>query len=89
MIGALVRAVFELNTKLLGNIKRKDKCNLKIVALTRTDIFLNSNLVNVTSCINDNCVELDWTYSNENEFRYSALYNMMNRVLGWDGLSDK
>lgn len=88
-IGALVRAVFELNTKLLGNIKRKDKCNLKIVALTRTDIFLNSNLVNVTSCINDNCVELDWTYSNENEFRYSALYNMMNRVLGWDGLSDK
>ena len=88
-IGALVRAVFELNTKLLGNIKRKDKCNLKIVALTRTDIFLNSNLVNVTSCINDNCVELDWTYSNENEFRYSALYNMMNRVLGWDGISDK
>lgn len=86
-IGALVRAVYDLNAKLFGNMKRKDNRNLKIVALTRTDIFLNSNLVNVTSCINDNCVELDWTYSNENEFRISKLYKMMNRVLGWDGES--
>ncbi len=86
-IGALIRAVYELNTKIFGNLERKDGSNLKIIALTRTDIFLNSNLVNVTSCINDNCVELDWTYSNENEFRYSALYKMMNRVLGWDGKS--
>lgn len=86
-IGALVRAVYDLNARLFGHIKRKDNNTLKIVALTRTDIFLNSNLVNVTSCINDNCVELDWTYSNENEFRYSKLYKMMNRVLGWDGES--
>lgn len=86
-IGALVRAVFELNTKVFGNMERKDGHEFKIIALTRTDIFLNSNLVNVTSCINDNCVELDWTYSNEKEFRYSKLYKMMNRVLGWDGNS--
>ena len=84
-IGALVRAVFDLNTKIFGNIEKRDNHSFKIIALTRTDIFLNSELVNVTSCINDNCVELDWTYSNEKEFYYSNLYKMMNRVLGWDG----
>lgn len=84
-IGALVRAVYELNTKILGNMDRKDGYEFKIIALTRTDIFLNSDLVNVTSCINDNCVELDWTYSNEKEFPNSKLYKMMNRILGWDG----
>lgn len=83
-IGALVRAVYELNTKILGNMDRKDGHEFKIVALTRTDIFLNSDLVNVTSCINDNCVELDWTYSNEKEFPNSKLYTMMNRILGWN-----
>lgn len=86
-IGALVRAIYDINTRLLGNINRKDTREFKIIALTRTDIFLNSDLVNVTSCISDNCVELDWTYSNENEFMYSNLYKMMNRVLGWDGES--
>lgn len=86
-ISALVRAVYDINTKLLGNMERKDDHEFKIIALTRTDIFLNSNLVNVTSCINDNCVELDWTYSNENEFQYSKLYKMMNRILGWDGVT--
>lgn len=86
-IAALVRAVYEINTKILGNMERKDNHDFKIIALTRTDIFLNSSLVNVTSCINDNCVELDWTYSNEKDFRYSKLYKMMNRVLGWDGKS--
>ena len=85
-IGALVRAVYEINTKILGNMDRKDKNDFKIIALTRTDIFLNSELVNVTSCINDNCVELDWTYTNEKDFIYSNLYKMMNRVLGWDGI---
>lgn len=84
-IGALVRAVYDINTKILGNMERKDKHEFRVIALTRTDIFLNSNLVNVTSCINDNCVELDWSYSNEKEFHYSNLYRMMNRVLGWDG----
>lgn len=84
-IGALIRAIYELNTQVFGSMKRKDEHSFKIIALTRTDIFLNSNLVNVTSCINDNCVELDWTYSNENDFLYSKLYKMMNRVLGWDG----
>lgn len=86
-IGALVRAIFDLNSKVFGSMSRKDECDFKIIGLTRTDIFLNSNLVNVTSCINDNCVELDWTYSNEKEFRTSQLYKMMNRVLGWDGTS--
>ncbi|MGM9601123.1 MAG: P-loop ATPase, Sll1717 family [Faecousia sp.] len=86
-IGALVRAVYEINTKILGNMQRKDGHDFKIIALTRTDIFLNSDLVNVTSCISDNCIELDWTYSNEKEFKYSNLYRMMNRVLGWDGHS--
>ena len=86
-IGALVRAVYELNTKIFGNMDRKDGHTFKIIALTRTDIFLNSNLVNVTSCINDNSVELDWTYSNEKDFFTSKLYKMMNRVLGWDGKS--
>lgn len=84
-IGALVRAVFDLNTKVFGNMDRKDGREFKILALTRTDIFLNSDLVNVTSCINDNCIELDWSYSNEKEFHFSNLYKMMNRVLGWDG----
>lgn len=50
-IGALVRAVYDINTKILGNMNRKDKNDFKIIALTRTDIFLNSELVNVTSCI--------------------------------------
>lgn len=86
-ISALVRAVYDINTKILGGMHRKDDHDFKIIALTRTDIFLNSNLVNVTSCINDNCVELDWTYENESEFVYSNLYKMMNRVLGWDGKS--
>lgn len=84
-IGALVRAVYELNTKVFGNMERTDGYEFKIIALTRTDIFLNSDLVNVTSCINDNCIELDWTYSNEKEFPHSKLYKMMNRVLGWNG----
>lgn len=87
-IGALIRAVYALNTNVFGNMTRKDSYEFKIIALTRTDIFLNSDLVNVTSCINDNCVELDWTYSNEKEFEYSKLYKMMNRVLGWDGKSE-
>lgn len=86
-IGALIRAVYDLNTQVFGNRKRRNEHRFKIIALTRTDIFLNSNLVNVTSCINDNCVELDWTYSNETNFLYSKLYKMMNRVLGWDGIS--
>ena len=86
-ISALVRAVYDINTKILGKMRRKDSCDFKIIALTRTDIFLNSNLVNVTSCINDNCIELDWTYGNESEFRFSNLYKMMNRLLGWDGRS--
>ncbi len=85
-IGALIRTIYELNTQVFGNIKFKNAHRFKIIALTRTDIFLNSNLVNVTSCINDNCVELDWTYSNEKDFLYSKLYKMMNRVLGWDGI---
>lgn len=84
-IGSLIRAVFELNTKIFGNMERRDGHEFKIIALTRTDIFLNSDLVNVTSCINDNCVELDWTYSNEKDFPYSKLYKMMNRLLGWNG----
>jgi hypothetical protein len=88
-IGALVRAIFDINTKILGNMERKDNSDFKIIALTRTDIFLNSELVNVTSCINDNCVELDWTYNNEKDFIYSNLYKMMNRLLGWDGLSNE
>ena len=88
-IGALVRAVYDINTKILGNMNRKDKNDFKIIALTRTDIFLNSELVNVTSCINDNCVELDWTYGNERDFVYSNLYKMMNRLLGWDGVNDE
>ena len=87
-IGALIRAVHALNTDVFGNMTRKDPYEFKIIALTRTDIFLNSDLVNVTSCINDNCVELDWTYSNEKDFKYSKLYKMMNRVLGWDGASE-
>lgn len=86
-IGALIRAVYDLNTNVFGSMCRKDGCEFKIIALTRTDIFLNSDLVNVSSCIRDNCVELDWTYSNEKEFMYSKLYKMMNRVLGWDGHS--
>lgn len=84
-IGALIRAVYDLNTNVFGSMNRKDGLEFKIIALTRTDIFLNSDLVNVTSCISDNCVELDWTYSNEKDFMYSKLYKMMNRVLGWDG----
>ena len=88
-IGGLIRAVYDLNTRVFGSLKRKDDHDFRIVALTRTDIFLNSELVNVTSCINDNCIELDWTYSNEREFRYSNLYRMMNRVLGWDGRSSE
>ena len=88
-IGALVRAVYDLNTRVFGSLKRKDNHDFKIVALTRTDIFLNSELVNVTSCINDNCIELDWSYSNEREFQYSTLYRMMNRILGWDGKSEQ
>lgn len=39
-------------------------------------------MVNVTSCINDNCVELDWTYGTERDFKYSKLYHLLNRVLG-------
>lgn len=86
-ISALIRAVYDLNTKVFGSMDLKDDREFKIIALTRTDIFLNSNLVNVTSCINDNCVELDWTYGNEKNFMYSKLYKMMNRVLGWDGIT--
>ena len=41
-IGALVRAVYDINTKILGNMNRKDKNDFKIIALTRTDIFLFS-----------------------------------------------
>ena len=34
-IGALVRAVSEINTKILGNMERKDDRDFKIIALTR------------------------------------------------------
>ena len=82
-IGALIRAVYDINISIFGNMLGKRKKSLKIVALTRTDIFLNSHIINATNLIHDNCIEFDWTCINEKEIKNSYLYKMMNRVLGW------
>lgn len=81
-IGSLVRAVYDINTTIFTKTDVRNDCLFKIIALTRTDIFLKSQLVNVTSCICDNSVELDWAYPSESEFEYSNLYRMINRILG-------
>lgn len=34
-----------------------------------------------------NYLAQQFSYSNEKDFKYSNLYKMMNRILGWDGIS--
>ena len=79
----MIRAVNEINRTIFGSTERRDHRVFKIIALTRTDIFIQSQMVNVTSKIRDNSVELNWTNANENEFTTSKLFKMINRILGW------
>lgn len=77
----LVRAVYDLNCNLFAKIKDRKKGRLQIVLLTRLDIFIKSGLSNPGSKIADNAAFLNWCNENENEYKNSELYNLVNNII--------
>lgn len=77
----LVRAVYDLNNSLFGRIKDRKKGRLQIILLTRLDIFIKSGLSNPGSKISDNAAFLNWCNENENEYKSSELYNLVNNII--------
>lgn len=77
----LVRAVYDLNNDILSRIKDRKKGRLQIVLLTRLDIFLNAGLSNAGSKISDNSAFLNWSMSNERDYKKTELYALVNNML--------
>ena len=84
----LVRAVYDLNSDILSRIKDRKKGRLQIVLLTRLDIFLNAGLSNAGSKISDNSAFLNWSMSNEGEYRNTSLFALVNNMLGAETPAD-
>lgn len=78
---SLVRAIYEVNYEILSQIKDTKKGRLKIILLSRLDIFLKAGLSNPGSKVADNCAFLNWSVSNEGEYRQSNIYALVNRLL--------
>lgn len=77
----LVRAVYDLNSDILSRIKDRNKGRLQIILLTRLDIFLNAGLSNAGSKISDNSAFLNWSMSNEGQYRETPLFALVNNML--------
>lgn len=77
----LVRAVYDLNNDIFSRIKDRNKGRLQIVLLTRLDIFLKAGLSNAGSKISDNSAFLNWSVSNQNNYRASAIFELVNNML--------
>lgn len=77
----LVRAVYDLNSDILSRIKDRKKGRLQIVLLTRLDIFLNAGLSNPGSKIADNSAFINWSMTNEKDYRTTTLYALVNNML--------
>lgn len=78
----LVRAVYDLNSDILSQIKDRKKGRLQIILLTRLDIFLNSGLSNAGSKISDNSAFLNWSFVSEKDYKQTSLYSLVNKMLG-------
>lgn len=77
----LVRAVYDINNDILSRIKDRKKGRLQIILLTRLDIFLNAGLSNAGSKISDNSAFLNWSMSNENQYKETSLFALVDNML--------
>lgn len=77
----LVRAVYDLNNDILSRIKDRKKGRLQIILLTRLDIFLEAGLSNAGSKISDNSAFLNWSVSNQNNYRASSIFELVNSMI--------
>lgn len=77
----LVRAVYDLNNDILAHIKDRKKGRLQIILLTRLDIFLEAGLSNAGSKISDNSAFLNWSVLNQNNYRASSIFELVNNML--------
>lgn len=76
----LIRAVYEVNTTIFSQIKDRNKGRLQIILLTRLDIFLQADLSNPGSKLQDNCAYIDWNTS-EDYYENSKIYNVVNNMI--------
>lgn len=76
----LVRAVYEVNNSILSKIKDRKKGYLKIILLTRLDIFLQAGLSNPGSKLQDNCAYIDWN-TNEDNYVNSEIFKAVNKMI--------
>ena len=77
----LVRAVYDLNNDIFSYIKDRNKGRLQIILLTRLDIFLEAGLSNAGSKISDNSAFLNWSVSNQNNYKASSIFELVNNML--------
>ena len=77
----LVRAVYEINHDIFSRIKDKSKGRLKIVLLTRLDIFMQSGLSNPDCKLNDNSVFLNWGITSEHDYQSSPIFSLVNNLI--------
>lgn len=77
----LVRAVYEINHDIFSRIKDRKKGRLKIVLLTRLDIFMLSGLPNPDCKLNDNSVFLNWGITSEHDYQSSAIFSLVNKLI--------
>lgn len=85
----LVRAVYDINNDILSRIKDRRKGRLQIILLTRLDIFLNAGLSNAGSKISDNSAFLNWSMSNENQYKDTSLFALVNNMLSTGNPADE
>ena len=78
----LVRAVYEINHDIFSRIKDKRRGRLKIILLTRIDIFMQSGLQNPDCKLNDNSAFLNWGITSEHDYDNSALFGLVNNIIG-------
>lgn len=77
----LVRAVYEINHDIFSKIKDKSKGRLKIILLTRLDIFMQSGLQNPDCKLNDNSVFLNWGITSERDYQSSEIFSLVNNLI--------
>ncbi|QNO17676.1 P-loop ATPase, Sll1717 family [Caproicibacterium amylolyticum] len=80
-VSSLVRAVYDVNSEILSQLKDSKKGRLQIILLSRLDIFLTAGLSNPGSKVTDNCAFLDWSVTNENEYKQSDIYALVNQII--------
>ncbi len=81
---SLVRAVYDVNSEILSQIKDTKKGRLQIILLSRLDVFLTAGLSNPGSKVADNCAFLNWSVSNDSEYKQSDIYALVNHLISQD-----